>query len=129
MDWRKIKSDIRSERECCYKKKLNELCNNMSANQIQLKNMSQEEVVSNWLTSYLTSEHGFNLNKQQFWGSTRIRYRWKVTNIPLLCICDHKMDMQHDMSCKKERFHHNKVQQCTRFNRDSVNYYMQSCAH
>ena len=66
MDHRKIKSGIKSERQHHYKNTLNELRNNMSDSQIRLNNVSQEKGVSNWLTPYPISEHGFDLNKQKF---------------------------------------------------------------
>ena len=66
MDHRKIKSGIKSERQHHYKNTLNELRNNMSDSQVRLNNVSQEKGVSNWLTPYPISEHGFDLNKQKF---------------------------------------------------------------
>ena len=63
IDWRKIESDLRFERERCYKNTLNKLRNNMSDMKIQLNKISQEKGVSNWLTSDAISKPGFNLNK------------------------------------------------------------------
>ena len=76
----------------------------MSDIQIQLNNISQGKGVSYWLISDVISKHGFSLNKQQFWDGIRIRYGWELTNIPSICACGHKMDMQHAISCKKGGF-------------------------
>ena len=94
----------------------------MSDMQIQLNKISQEKEVSNWLTSDPISKHGLNLNKQQLWNGIGITYGWELINIPSICACGHKMDMQRAISCKKGG-----SQQCTRFNMQSVNYYMYRC--
>ena len=33
--------------------------------------------VSNWLTVLPITDFGFELSKQQFWDSIRLRYRWE----------------------------------------------------
>ena len=76
----------------------------MSESQIRLNNISQEKGVSNYLTSYSISEYGFDLNKQQFWDRIRLRYGLKLTNLPSMCACGYKIDMQHVMSYRKGDF-------------------------
>ena len=52
IDQRKVKSDIRSEREHRYKNTLNEQRNNMSESQVRVNNISQKKRLSNWISSY-----------------------------------------------------------------------------
>ena len=88
----------------------------MSDMQIQLNKISQEKEVSNWLTSDPISKHGLNLNKQQLWNGIGITYGWELINIPSICACGHKMDMQRAISCKKGGFNtirHNNAQDLT----------------
>ena len=52
----------------------------------------------------LDTEFGFELSKQQFWDSVRLRYDWEISNLPTSCPCDSKFDIQHSMSYKKGGF-------------------------
>ena len=46
-------------------------------------------------------ENGFDLKKQQFWGSIRLRYGWPIANLPTTCACGSTFTIQHKMSLKK----------------------------
>ena len=46
----------------------------MNEKEKQLVKISTEKGVSNWLTMVPNTEHGFELSKQQFWVSVRLRY-------------------------------------------------------
>ena len=60
--------------------------------------------VSNWLAVLPITEFGFELSKQQFWDSIRLRYGWEMSNLPTTFPCESKFDIQHSMSCKKGSF-------------------------
>ena len=49
-------------------------------------------------------ENGFELTKQQFWDSIRLRYGWSIANLPTTCACGSAYTIQHSMSCKKGGF-------------------------
>ena len=49
-------------------------------------------------------ENGFELTKQQFWDSIRLRYGWSIANLPTPCACGSTYTIQHSMSCKKRGF-------------------------
>ena len=76
----------------------------MSENLKRFNDISEEKGVSNWLTAYPILEHGFDLNKQQFWDCLHIRYGWDLKNLPTTYPCGLKFDFQHSMSCKKGGF-------------------------
>ena len=76
------KNETKTERERRYKNTLTKLQNRMNDNEKRLNTVTHEKGVSNWLTSYPISDHGFDLTKQQFCDSLRIRYGWELTNIP-----------------------------------------------
>ena len=44
----------------------------MSLKEKRLNDVTQEQGVSNWLTTYPLTEYGFDLNKQQIWDSIHI---------------------------------------------------------
>ena len=103
-EMKKIKATIKDEREAQYKNLSDEIQLNMSEKLKRLNDISKEKGVSNWLTAYPILEHGFDLNKQQFWDCLHIRYGWDLKNLPTTCPCGLKFDFQHSMSCKKGGF-------------------------
>ena len=61
-------------------------------------------------------ENGFDLTKQQFWDSTRLRYGWSISNLPTTCTYGSTYTIQHSISCKKGVFisiRHNDVRDLT----------------
>ena len=72
----------------------------MDEKEKRLVKISTEKGLSNWLTMLLITEHSFELSKQQFWDSVRLRYGWETANLP----CGSKFDIQHSISCKKGGF-------------------------
>ena len=49
-------------------------------------------------------ENGFDLTKNQFWDSIRLRYGWSIANLPTTCACGSAYTIQQSMSCKKGGF-------------------------
>ena len=72
----------------------------MDEKEKRLVKISTEKDLSNWLTMLSITEHSFELSKQQFWDSVRLRYGWEIANLP----CESKFDIQHSISCKKGGF-------------------------
>ena len=60
--------------------------------------------VSNWLTALPVTEFGFELSKQPFWESIRLRYDWENIQSTNIRTCGRKFNIQHSMSCKKVSF-------------------------
>ena len=75
-EMKKIKATIKHEREDRYKNLSDENQLNMSEKLKRLNDISKEKGVSNWLTAYPILEHGFDLNKQQFWDCLHIHIVW-----------------------------------------------------
>ena len=72
----------------------------MDEKEKRLVKISTVKDLSNWLTMLSITEHSFELSKQQFWDSVRLRYGWETANLP----CGSKFDIQHSISCKKGGF-------------------------
>ena len=100
----KAKSKVRSSRETRSKNKLNACRQHMSEKHLKINNINQQKGVSNWLSVLPLSEHGFVLNKQEFWDAIRLRYGWSIANLPSVCACGAKPDVDHCMNCKKGGF-------------------------
>ena len=60
--------------------------------------------VSNCLTVLPVTEFGFELSKQPFWESIRLRYGWENIQSTSICTCVKKFNIQHSTSCKKGSF-------------------------
>ena len=69
----------------------------------RLMDVNLESGVSNWLTTLTLKEWGYDLNKQQFWDTIRIRCNWNLERIPTDCVCGEKFDLSRALSCKKGR--------------------------
>jgi len=62
------------------------------------------------------TEYGFNLNKQEFRDSLRLRYGWSLDHLPSTCPCGNEFSVSHAMSCKLGGFihtRHNEVRDLT----------------
>ena len=98
---KRIWTTIKTERENIHKSVLNTLQNRLNSNQLRLNFINSEEGVLSWLAPYPISGHGFDLTKQQFWYSLRLRYDWVLPNMPSTCCCSAKIGVQHVISCKR----------------------------
>ena len=65
---------------------------------------SKEKGSSIWLTSLPIEEHGFYLHKGEFRDALCLRYGWAIPNTPQSCICGHKFEVDHALSCKRGGF-------------------------
>ena len=102
---KKIKLEIKNEKENTYKHIMEHLKDNMSEKSKRLLQLSTEKGVSNWLTMLPIAEYGFELSKQQFWDSISLRYGWEISKLPTTYPCGSKFDIQHhSMNCKKGGF-------------------------
>ena len=76
-----------------------------------------EKGASNWLTAMPIKEHGFYLNKQEFWDSIRTRYGISLTRLPSKCVaCGVPFNVEHAFSCKNGGFvtiRHNEIRDFT----------------
>ena len=104
IEQKKIKTIIKTDRDNTHKNVLNTLQNHLNENRLRLNSINREKGVLSWLTSYPISDHGFDLTKQQFWDSFRLRYGRALPNMPSTFCCSAKMDIQHAMSWKRGGF-------------------------
>ena len=108
---KKIKTEIKKSIEGNYKDVIERSATEMNDKEKRLVDISTLTGV--WS---LDTEFGFELSKQQFWDSVRLRYDWEISNLPTSCPCDSKFDIQHSMSCKNGCFiyiRHNDLRRLT----------------
>ena len=60
---------------------------------------AKEKGSSSWLTALPIESQGYILNKCEFRDSVALRYGWNVENIPRLCACGSRNDVNHALIC------------------------------
>ena len=96
--------------------KLENIRRQMTAEEKQANEISQEKGVSNWLIALPIEEKGFHLCKKEFWDAINVRYGWPLTRLPSKCACGSNFNLEHALSCKKGGFviqRHNEVRDLT----------------
>ena len=96
---KQLKQNIKRIKESNYKRCLQELIVQMDEKEKQLVKISTKKGLPNWLTMLPITKHGFELSRQQFWESVRLRYGSEIANLATFCPCGSKFDIQHSISC------------------------------
>ena len=94
----------------------NELTISILDQESRVNEANQQTGSYNWLTTLPLAEYNYNLNKEQFWDTLRLRYNWNIPRTPTECACGSKFTVQHALSCKKGGFitlRHNEVRYIT----------------
>ena len=74
--------------------------------------LTQEKGCGAWLSALPLQSMGYSLNKQEFHDSIKLRYGWKIADIPNVCVCGEKNDIDHTLICKTGGhiiFRHNRI--------------------
>ena len=81
-DTKTARNMIKHQRESKTKIKIEELKNELNANQLHLMKLNQKQNVSSWLTSLPLKEEGYIVNKQCLFNLIRICYGWQLDCLP-----------------------------------------------
>ena len=103
---------IKQQRESKTKTIIEELKNELNANQLHLMKLNQEQNASSWLTSLPLKKEGYIVNKQCFFDLIRICYGRQLDRPPSKSECGSTVSIDHALSCKKGGFvslRHNQV--------------------
>ena len=65
---------------------------------------ARDKGASSWLTAIPLEQQGFQLNKEEFRDSLRLRYGLPLQNLPRFCPCGQSFTVEHALSCKKGGF-------------------------
>ena len=103
------------KREICQvkeKEKLGEVKCSVSGKTLSAVDLATQKGASNWLTVLLIRDMNFDLNKSEFRDAVKLRYDWEVPDMPSVCVCGDRFNVDHAMICKRGGFviqHHNEV--------------------
>ena len=87
IDSKYIKTKIRVEKKKREEEKMIYVKGTLSPQKIRILEAITEKGASSWLTAMPIKEHGFYLNKQEFWDSICLRYGLQFPRMPMKCIC------------------------------------------
>ena len=99
-----------------YKKHLVSVSEKLSPDQLRLHEELCKRGSSTWLTSLPLAEHGFNLNKSEFWGALALRYDLSLREFPNHCACGKINSIEHCLSCARGGYvnlRHNQIRDLT----------------
>ena len=103
---------LEAVREASFKQRAKEIMTQVDSDTAKLLLNAQEKGVGVWLTALPLTSLGYTLNKEEFRDSIRLRYGWKIPNIPAYCVCGERNDINHTLTCKTGGyviFRHNKI--------------------
>ena len=72
----------------------------LSVDRQRLIDIACEKGASSWLFALPIREHGFDLHKGAFRDAICIRYGWRPSQLPCLCVCGYSFSIDHALSCK-----------------------------
>ena len=66
--------------------------------------LAAEKGSSNRLTVISLKELDYNLNKKEFRDASKLRYDWKITDTPKMCVCGVKFSVNRAVVCQRGGF-------------------------
>ena len=86
------------------KGKIDDVKKQLKPENLRIFQQTRQPGASSWLNVLPLSEHGFNLNKNEFRDALNIRYNRHVKGLPSHCPCGQKFNLVHAMNCKRGGF-------------------------
>ena len=80
-----LQTSARSEKDEWLKMQCEQVRESLPSKTERAVELALEKGASNWLTVIPIKEMNFNLNKREFSDAIKLRYDWKITDIPAIC--------------------------------------------
>ena len=107
-DVRSLMHSVQKEKDDDLKGKLEELKVSLPKLKVSLPVRTQRAVdlacekgASSWLTAIPLKDMNFDLSKQEFCDTLRLRYDWPIPDSPSVCVCGCSFTMDHAMICQR----------------------------
>ena len=65
---------------------------------------SQDKGASSWVNVIPLEDEGFNVSKEEFFDSLRIKYNLPLPLLPVTCVCGQPNNLTHALQCQKGGF-------------------------
>ena len=93
----------------------------LTSQKIRILEAITEKGASSWLTAMSMKEHGFYLNKQEFWDSICLIYGLQLPRLQMKCICGNNFTIEQALTCKKGGFINIRYNELRDFTADVLN--------
>jgi hypothetical protein len=106
------KKEVDGTKESEHKLQYKEIIDNSTPYMQRLLGLACEKGAGAWLTALPIQALGYALNKEDFVGSIKLRYGFKIPNMPVHCGCGKQNSIDHALICPKGGyviFRHNRV--------------------
>ena len=107
-----LQQKAKKEKEERILKRSDEWRNSLPERMKRAVSLAREKGASNWLTVIPHKDMNCDLNKREFKDAIHLRYDWKITGTPTICVCGDCFSVDHAMICKRGGFiiqSHNKL--------------------
>ena len=103
-DQAQLRSELMSAKAARIKEKIDAVHDNLPEDAQRFMEQSQDRGASSWVNAIPIEEEGFNVNKQEFFDSLRLRYNLPLPDLPSLCACGKPYSVFHALECSKGGF-------------------------
>ena len=86
------------------KEKLDHVKCSLSGKTLRAVDLATQKGASSWLTVLPIRDINFDLNKNEFDDAVKLRYDWEVPDMPSVCVCGDRFNVDHAMICKRGGF-------------------------
>ena len=100
----RVKNSLLQKRNECFKEHYDDL--KSKETDPKFLELAREKGSYSWLSALPLKRLGYVLNKQSFRDAVRLRYNWKIPNVPRQCSCGVQNDNDHLLICKKGGYVH-----------------------
>ena len=98
------------QREICQvknqylKEKLDQVKCSVSGKTLRAVDLATQKGASTWLTVLPIRDMNFDLNKNEFRDAVKLRYDWEVPDMPSVCVCGDRFNVDHAIIYKRGGF-------------------------
>ena len=100
----RVKNSLLQKRNECFKEHYDDL--KSKETDPKFLELAREKGSYSWLSALPLKRLGYVLNKQSFRDALRLRYNWKIPNVPRQCSCGVQNDNDHLLICEKGGYVH-----------------------
>ena len=95
----RLRKESAKIKEFEFKNKMNDVRLQLPQDKLRLFEVSVEKGSSTWLTALPLRESGLDISKGEFRDAVCLRYGWRPSDLPLVCICGESFTIAHSLMC------------------------------
>ena len=95
----KLRKQCAKNKDIEYKNLMNHVKSELPQERLRLFEVAVEKGSSTWLNALPIKEFDFDLSKSEFRDAVCLRYGWRPTDLPLVCVCGESFTIAHSLMC------------------------------